>query len=625
MSDLTATVSLSGVTDFRYDNSSGLLDLVTSAGGFYRWDVHSGAFLSGATLGGQLSSLDFTPDGQYALVGHSNLNGGVAEIDRIRLSDLSVQQLSFPNSGFSELGVAHIAVLGNDVALATTDFAGSGWTPFRQFDAEAPTISAAAVSGLNSVRQSSYLIPSEHAQYVLIMENNISNGPLEIYDSSQNKIVSRTDLYTIDSSGYNSGQGDINENAGLVVDLLYNNLYIFDIRLNLVKDMSNLNSHNFAGAHFSADGRHLFLWNQVADQIQSYNTSTWQFEWAVSAQHPTFPLVAGIAGAAPTGLMRTSADGHFLFLNTGTGFEALDISGHTPPRIADLNGDGASDLAFRNGSTGQWGFMSANPAGGQTWHTIGSASLGYDAVGMADFNGDGISDIAFRSSATGDFGYMSPTGTGGQTWRPVGPTSTDYQATGAGDFNGDGVHDVAFRNGQSGDFGFMTVNPAGGEAWHGLGPTSTSYAPVGAGDFNGDGSTDVAFRNLATGDFGFMSANPGGGEVWHGLGPTTTSYTVVGVGDFNGDGRGDVAFCDLSTGDWGFMSANPGGGETWHGAGPSSTAYAAVKVGDFNGDGLADLAFRNIATGDWGYMTAISSGGELWHGVGSSSVDYLVL
>lgn len=83
-------------------------------------------------------------------------------------------------------------------------------------------------------------------------------------------------------------------------------------------------------------------------------------------------------------------------------------------------------LAFRNTATGDWGYMTINASGGETWHAVGPTSTAFQAVQVSDFNGDGLSDVAFRDPTTGGWGYMSVNASGGETWHAVGATSTDY-------------------------------------------------------------------------------------------------------------------------------------------------------------------------------------------------------
>ena len=288
---------------------------------------------------------------------------------------------------------------------------------------------------------------------------------------------------------------------------------------------------------------------------------------------------------------------------------------------SDFGNQGQDALLFRNAATGDWGYMSTNPGGGETWHPIGSSSSDYAPLGRGDFNGDGVLDTAFRQTSTGNWGFLTINPSGGESWHQAGSASLAYDAVATGDILGAGSADIVFRNAASGDWGFMSTNGSS-QVWHPIGASSASYSVVGYGDFNGDGVFDVAFRNGQTGDWGFMSVPSTGGEVWHPVGSASTAYAAVASADFLGAGQTEIMFRNPTTGDWGFMQANNSGGETWRPIGPTGPGYAVIGNGDFNGDGVQDVAFRNTSTGDWGFMTVLPTGGEVWHGVGSASLAY---
>lgn len=408
---------------------------------------------------------------------------------------------------------------------------------------------------------------------------------------------------------------------------------------------------NGFGGSFAAVG----VFNGVTEAVfRDPYSGTWAFEGA-----------ANVAPPKPSTI-----------LTTGASSLSYDLLGG-----ADVDGDGQSELVFRDNATGEWGYMSVTVGGAEAWRQLGATSTAYTVIGMGDLNGDGRDDVAFRNTATGDWGYMSIVQASGgpvQQWHAIGPSSTAYTAVGIGDFNGDGVADVAFRNNATGDWGYMALNTSGaGQTWVAVGSSSTAYAAVGVGDYDGDGRADLAFQRPTSGALGYMSANPGGGETWHGvagpasaitpvaaahqasgpdaafvrdasgelymltlsayvagqtqtthwqdIGPTSLSYAPVGAADFNNDGVTDIAFRNSATGDLGYMSANPGGGVAWHAVGPTSTAYAAYGIGDFNGDGVQDILFRNDTTGDWGYMSINPAGGETWRAVGPSSPGYALI
>jgi len=322
---------------------------------------------------------------------------------------------------------------------------------------------------------------------------------------------------------------------------------------------------------------------------------------------------SSVLAFAPTG-------NNFVFAD-GTPSELTLVSG-VSTFLSDFAQSGQDALLFRNAASGDWGFMSANLGGGQTWHPIGGSSPDYAPIGRGDFNGDGVLETAYRQTSTGSWGFLTIGPRGGESWHQAGSASLAYDSVATGDILHSGSADIVFRNAASGDWGFMSTDGAGNQAWHPIGASSAAYSVVGSGDFNGDGIFDVAFRNGATGDWGFMSVLPTGGETWHPVGSASTAYNPVASADFLGNGQTEIVYRNPTTGDWGFMQANLSGGETWHPIGASGAGYAVIGNGDFNGDHVQDVAFRNTATGDWGYMTVLPTGGEVWHPVGNASLAY---
>ena len=102
--------------------------------------------------------------------------------------------------------------------------------------------------------------------------------------------------------------------------------------------------------------------------------------------------------------------------------------------VGDFNGDTFPDVAVRDPVTGDLSYFTPNfVTPGVIASTLsGPTSTAYVPVAVADFNGDGRADIAFRNVDTGDLGYMSPGYISGsfhsQVWHPMGITTTDYIA-----------------------------------------------------------------------------------------------------------------------------------------------------------------------------------------------------
>jgi FG-GAP-like repeat len=318
------------------------------------------------------------------------------------------------------------------------------------------------------------------------------------------------------------------------------------------------------------------------------------------------------------------------FLDASTNGSGV-IGGYTVTanlRVADdYNGDGTSDILFRNGSgSGDTGFYQIKNGALQAWHDIGASSTAYAAVGVGDFNEDGVSDILFENKTNGDTGYYQMNYSSGtlQGWHDVWTASTAYSVAGIGDFNGDGVSDILYRNSATGDTGFYQMFDAADSAfenpgWDDIGATSTAYSVVGIGDFNADGTSDILFRNNTTGDTGFYTKTIANPWTWHDIGASATTYSVVGVGDFNGDGTSDILYRNNTSGDTGFYEIVNGVNTGWHDIGASSTAYSVVAVGDYNSDGTSDILYRNNTTGDTGFYAIVNGANTGWHDIVSTS------
>ena len=81
--------------------------------------------------------------------------------------------------------------------------------------------------------------------------------------------------------------------------------------------------------------------------------------------------------------------------------------------MGDFNGDGQTDIAFQNQSSGQialWYMNGTAYSGGLLVQTL--PVKGWKVVAVGDYNGDGIADLVFQSptSNQGVVWYLSSTG-----------------------------------------------------------------------------------------------------------------------------------------------------------------------------------------------------------------------
>lgn len=277
-------------------------------------------------------------------------------------------------------------------------------------------------------------------------------------------------------------------------------------------------------------------------------------------------------------------------------------------RVAyDFNGDGRSDIFWRNGSTG----------GNVIWETANSATLrgvattapAWTAAATADFTGDGRIDVLWRNTSTGD-NVMWKAASASTPQSVTGVTNLAWKVAGAGDFNGDGLADILWHNANTGaNVIWRSANSATPQTVKAI--VDVAWNVGGIGDFDGDGVDDILWRNGTTGaNVIWRSANASTPMAVRSV--SNTSWKVAGIADFNGDGRDDILWHNDAD----------GGNAIWRSASASTPqAIAAIKntdwklgsVGDFDGDGVADILWRNHSTGQ--NLIWVSANASAWRAI----------
>ncbi len=265
--------------------------------------------------------------------------------------------------------------------------------------------------------------------------------------------------------------------------------------------------------------------------------------------------------------------------------------------IGDFDGDGTSDVLWRNPTTGQvdtWRLVNGNWAASTD---LGSRGTDWNVAGTGDFNHDGTSDVLWRNTTTGQVDVWLMSKGNWSSSVDLGSRGLDWQIAGAGDFNHDGTTDVLWRNTTTGQIDEWTMANGNWAGSTDLGSHGTSWQVAGTGDFNHDGTTDVLFRNTLTGqvDEWVMSNGNWSNSVDLGLRPL--NWQVAAVNDFNADGTADVLWRNQTTGEndgWSMFNGQ------WFGSialGPLDPAYQVAGTGDFNHSGSGDVLWHNATTG----------------------------
>jgi len=289
----------------------------------------------------------------------------------------------------------------------------------------------------------------------------------------------------------------------------------------------------------------------------------------------------------------------------------------------DFNRDGRSDVLWRHdsGYMSDWLGLSNGALQDNAAYALTNVPTAWQIAGTGDFNGDGDSDILWRNTSTGAMtdwlglanGGFQDNAANGYTIVP-----SAWKIAGVGDFNGDGRADILWRNTTTGDMSNWLGLLNGGfkdNAANGFINVPMAWQVAGVGDFNGDGRNDILWRNTTTGAMtdwlgllngGFQDNAPNGYTI------VPVSWQVAGVGDFNGDGRADILWRNTTTGDISNWLGLPNGGFQDNAANGYTNvplAWQVAAVADYNGDGRSDILWHNSsmgATTDW---LGLSNGG----------------
>jgi len=179
---------------------------------------------------------------------------------------------------------------------------------------------------------------------------------------------------------------------------------------------------------------------------------------------------------------------------------------------SDFDGDGDSDILWRNSNTGEthiWKINAATmTAQSSAVLSVVPSSSGWSVSGTGDFDGDGDSDILWRNSNTGEthiwkINAATMTAQSSAVLSVV-PSSSGWSVSGTGDFDGDGDSDILWRNSNTGETHIWKINAATmtaqSSAVLSVVPSSSGWSVSGTGDFDGDGDSDILWRNSNTGE-----------------------------------------------------------------------------------------------------------------------------
>jgi hypothetical protein len=272
------------------------------------------------------------------------------------------------------------------------------------------------------------------------------------------------------------------------------------------------------------------------------------------------------------------------------------------PAASDFDGDGKSDILWRNGLTGEtamW-FMNGAELSPHVLTFIVNDTR-WRIAGVGDFDGDGKADILWRNRVTGENAVWLMNGTTIVSVALITTVvDTKWFVAGVGDFDGDGKADILWRNRATGENAVWLMDGATVATIAFIaGVADTKWRVAGVDDFDGDGKADILWRNNSTGDNVIWLMNGATRALLATIpGVADPKWRITGVGDFDGDGKADILWRHAGTGDnaiWLMDGATRVSVQLI--AGEADTKWRVAGVADFDGDGKADIVWRNSATG----------------------------
>lgn len=344
--------------DTLIDSARGLIYISTDSGEILRYDIAAEVFLSTIQVGGTLQGLALSKDGNTLVVADSDFTGDpfafiddptadqtMSQFHTIDLNTLAVTTIEYGAEGFGESGAAQVTVDENDTILLTGNFAGSGGTPLRRFADLGASGELSSLGGGIGFSAAATLDTTSDGAFTLIVETNTSGMGHHIYSAETGDVIASSDLFSVVPnevrSGFNRGLNAISGEAQRVVLSLYNDIFLLDFNLQLVTDLSSFQSAGqIAGNAFSAEGAFIFLWDSDLDALLVYDHAN----ETVVTQIDLDSNIGSRANSGNFGDIKVSEDGLTLVLDTGNGFETVDLTTHVDDLSLFITGTVEADI-----------------------------------------------------------------------------------------------------------------------------------------------------------------------------------------------------------------------------------------------------------------------------------------
>lgn len=387
-------VSLIPVTDRRehvFDPLRDRLYISTTRGVIERYDLATETLLEPLPVGTSLNGIDISSDSRWLVAQEATSTGAGGQYLKVDLNAIDSGGLNsnylttilYANYSL-ESGGYDIARTSRGTFAADGMFAGSGWVPVR--DINPITNAAPNMPTFNSVRQNTGIGRSPDGRYLVYTESNISSGPITVFDTQTNTVVS-----SIGTSTFLSGESSAVNRDGTIFGVHLSGTRMYNRSLAVITTLSTIDG----GTAFDPVADVFYGVESSSDKLIVYRTS----DWAVLNSVAIGENVSG-SSAMGSGVMTVAVDGGLIFLSTPAGIRVVTL---------DTRALAGSYTVAEGGSLTLQGSGVAAP---------GRTLTKYEW----DFNYDGTN---FTSDAVGQNVNMPTTGFDGPSTRQIALRVTD--------------------------------------------------------------------------------------------------------------------------------------------------------------------------------------------------------
>jgi hypothetical protein len=245
-------------------------------------------------------------------------------------------------------------------------------------------------------------------------------------------------------------------------------------------------------------------------------------------------------------------------------------------------GNSTQNIAFWQ--MGQSGLISSK--------LISNVPSNWSIVGQRDFNGDGYTDLLWRDSTTGTvaiwfiqgFQVLSTTSLGAvpSNWNVYGTGNLDHGIDTKG-LSGS----ILWRDDNAGTVAIWFIRSGSVALTASLGVVPLSWKIVGS-----DNKGNIFWRDTS-GNLAIWQMNGSKIVSAVGLGNVPPNWTIVGYGDFYGDGNSSILWRDSNTNTVAIWRLKGTQFQSSTSLGVVPSLWNIVSTGDYNGDGKSDIMWED--------------------------------